>query len=372
MSSISSTKCILFFLSIFLITGCFNNKREEGENIKQQFLNDYQKELDRHSIIDTSSYKYIRLETNKKSSFGDIDKVIIDDDRIIILDRNIAKKVLMFDLDGNFICQIGKAGKGPDEFELIQDVDIDTDKKQVVLFDVSSRKLLFYNYNGDFIKNVQLDSYPGMTLGVISSNKYAFYLHRPVEKGEKQLLFYNSDGNFIDQKFDLKNRKVVFAMPDYFARQGNNLFFIPIFGDKLFRIQKDGKISEVFDFQISELMVTDDDKKDGESSGELLKLKKFFYFHSLAVANNGQFYCEMDYAARPFSIIGDLESDKLKIGGLLLGAGDMPGPILGSYKDYFIGSFHPNQHELKSLFPGATWADNQGILLFKFHNIFKQ
>ena len=102
-----------------------------------------------------SSYRYIKLQTNKESLVGNISKICIDDSILFILDRknNLA---LRFSDKGDFLGRIGQKGRGPGEFNGVYDMSLNYYKKEVCLLDLDGGKLIFYDYNGSFIKEQPL------------------------------------------------------------------------------------------------------------------------------------------------------------------------------------------------------------------------
>ena len=106
-------------------------------------------ELNIKSVPDTifSSYTYIPLETTEKCMLGQIEKIILCQDCFCILDRQNANAFL-FELDGRFRCKLGERGHGPGEHLDAWNIAYDENKEQIVLLDLSGRKLLHYDLNG--------------------------------------------------------------------------------------------------------------------------------------------------------------------------------------------------------------------------------
>lgn len=101
------------------------------------------------------NYKYIRLETNRICLIGHIDKLISDLTFLFVLDRQ-HNQVLKFDDNGKFLCKFGLIGKGPREFLETYDMTLNKDKKEMSILDLKGRKILIYDYNGRYIKEVPL------------------------------------------------------------------------------------------------------------------------------------------------------------------------------------------------------------------------
>jgi hypothetical protein len=60
----------------------------------------------------------IQLELTKDAVIGEINKIALCDSFIAVLDYEQARKLFLFSLQGKFIRQIGKLGKGPQEYAM--------------------------------------------------------------------------------------------------------------------------------------------------------------------------------------------------------------------------------------------------------------
>jgi hypothetical protein len=96
------------------------------------------------------SVSYIILETNPNCLIRHIMKVLKDDQLLFILDLD---KLLVFDITGKFINQIGTKGRGPGEYGDPFDFCINPVKKEVYVLDISINKILVFDYSGKVIKD---------------------------------------------------------------------------------------------------------------------------------------------------------------------------------------------------------------------------
>ncbi len=364
-------KLIILVICSLFIAGCSHNVSVNQKNeYRHILLNNYNKELNPNELFDTLSYRFIALETKKECVFGEISKVFIDNDLIFVLDKEFAKKAFIFNIEGKFITQVGKNGNGPNEYSNLQDIDIDKTNRQIILYDLNNWKILYYDYDGNFIKTIQFAEYPGMTICHISENTIASYLHTPVKRNKKQLLLFNEKGEIKNQYYSFVNKNIEFLMPDYFSKVNHEVFFIPIFYDKIYKIDSKSNITPILDFGISDLMVNDKDQKKYKSTNELLKLERFFDFEELVVNSKKEFFCKNTYNNKPFYIIGNLELSVITVGYPMFSYQNFPERPIGSWDDYFISTFHPYSFKHKSKFPEAKRDNNFGIQLFKLKSGF--
>ena len=149
------TLFVIFFISLFLIS-CNENKNVHNALHHAVFympsINPrYSERIQMTDFVD--SVTHIKLETTDESLIGDISLVLFLDSLLIIQD-NQTQSVFFFYKDGRFSHKIDRRGQGPGEYILLGRVMIDTDSQRIMIFDKESRKLIFYNLDGTFIKEI--------------------------------------------------------------------------------------------------------------------------------------------------------------------------------------------------------------------------
>jgi hypothetical protein len=90
---------------------------------------------------------------NSGELLGHISKVIIWDSILFVFDAHIAKKIAAYDLrnNGKFLYMLGRKGQGPGEFVRIADFTIDSATRQLLIIDHGSKRLSYFDLNGNFI-----------------------------------------------------------------------------------------------------------------------------------------------------------------------------------------------------------------------------
>ena len=116
-------------------------------------------DVTKENVVNYSDYfrtaKTIILETKKESLIGSITKCIAFDEKLFILDAYVAKALLVFDIDGKFIQQIGNIGRGPGEYQYIKDFTINEENKELYIL-ANVNELLKYKTNGTFLKSIPI------------------------------------------------------------------------------------------------------------------------------------------------------------------------------------------------------------------------
>ncbi len=207
-------KISFIVLSILFIISCKDksSKNSKKENLNRlKLINNYDKKIKANDVLDTLSYRFIPLETTDESIFGKIDKVLIDSNRIFVLDTHVAKQAFIFDIEGKFISKLGTKGQGPNEFLNIKGITIDRKEKNIILFDLGNWKLLYYTYDGDFVKSVKFKTYPGMSVSYIGNGLIATYSHDLKSNQGNQLLIFNEKGEVVSKKYPLRNKKLTYV-----------------------------------------------------------------------------------------------------------------------------------------------------------------
>ncbi len=149
-----------FLLPILcLLAGCRGGGKTEDRGIVD--LYSYKDDqIDYFALVDTTSYRVVKLETTEASLIGEISKVEVVGDRILVLDRMGSKTVMMFDLEGNFIRQIGRRGRGPGEYISAENFVLDHENGYIIVSDYGTPKQMFYDLDGRFIKDYRLSFLP--------------------------------------------------------------------------------------------------------------------------------------------------------------------------------------------------------------------
>jgi hypothetical protein len=139
-----------------LKTTDFRNLKVNSENIKTISIPSVignQKWIKASNLVD--SCFAIALETNNNNLIGTIDEIRIYNGNIFILDKRIAKAVFVFNMDGKYLRRIGKNGRGPGEYPRPDGFEIDKKNKELLISSTSIRKILRYDFEGNFLGNIK-------------------------------------------------------------------------------------------------------------------------------------------------------------------------------------------------------------------------
>jgi hypothetical protein len=151
-----------------------------------------------------SNISYIPLQTSPDCLIQELRKIEINESYIFVSEYS---RLLQFDRKGNFIRQIGSAGRGPGEYTVVFDFCIDDQKKEIFIISHSPYRLLKFDYEGVFKKSVNLPFRPGQ---VILKDKNSLMYHHVNSPGkdEPSWVLTNKDGNVISTMKNTLQRKV--------------------------------------------------------------------------------------------------------------------------------------------------------------------
>ena len=110
-----------------------------------------------YSDLDTifSSYKLIPLETSEEFLIGNIDRIIKCPGCYCIQDRENAN-VFIFEENGKFRCKLGNKGHARNEHLDAWSIAYDEKNEQIVMLDLTGRRLLSYDLMGNLKKVASL------------------------------------------------------------------------------------------------------------------------------------------------------------------------------------------------------------------------
>lgn len=197
---------------------------------------------------------YIPLETKEQCLIGSVDKLLLaEDDKFIVVDKDIASAIFIYDKSGSFIRQIGRRGLG--DFEYVTIGDVTYGYGYIYVWDNSRKNILKYSMEGDLVNTWDFN-YTAYSVCCIDEDVLAFccdytpnYL-LSMEDSSPSLLIY-----------DIKKQKIytdLFFDSDmsataYFSSL-NNLYlgnlYLPL-NDTIYKIDRE-KVNRKYVFQYSD------------------------------------------------------------------------------------------------------------------------
>jgi hypothetical protein len=197
--------------------------------------------------------KYIPLQETQVSLLSGVEKLDASSDYFFILDREM---LFQFKKNGTFTRQIGKKGKGPNEFSCF-DFDIDINNKVIYILDYFQDKIVKYNFEGQFIK-----SYHNPVTANEKSSTYRISYLKYLGNGQillstnsntlfPETYLFNEQTKVLKQLQKPENTKTTegsLILPNnkIFYNYDGELYCKHMFSDTIYHYSSDGKVSPHF------------------------------------------------------------------------------------------------------------------------------
>ena len=112
----------------------------------------------RKSSVDSIIEKidYIKLGKTGDVLVGQVTHLLFTPDHIIVGDADQAKAIFIFDRAGNSQAVISRLGRGPQEYMSLRTIFLTPDQQAIGIVDNSMKKLLYFDLQGNFIKKQDL------------------------------------------------------------------------------------------------------------------------------------------------------------------------------------------------------------------------
>jgi hypothetical protein len=243
--------------------------------------------------------KFVPLETTAQSIIGRTPRYEVTDEYIIVRNYNTPKQILMFDRKtGKFIREIGKYGRGPDEYLRFSFIPYDPEKK--VLYAVNSlRQLVEYDLSGKIVEIIKTPDYVGsgeviqlskhqMSFDIMMDNKvFIGYFINILGTENNKLALFTKDAvlkvfpNY--QALKTMSHGVMGLMDDNhtFYRHDNKIYYLEVFSDTLFQLTSNSLIPRYY-FKMGKYNVT----WQINATVDHVKLGDYFYMRDINENNN--------------------------------------------------------------------------------------
>jgi hypothetical protein len=183
--------------------------------------------------------RYVPLETTEKSFLQGVNKVLLHRDHLFVSDN---QRVMQFDVQGNFIRQVGRIGHGPGEYSGSIRFTVNAQHDEVVVCMTGPRRVLRYDaatgaFKGDFGLGFlvsDLLAFPGGNLAFFSREISGSF--GPLEINE--VIITDAHGMVADSVANPgreSNRTNSAGYASVFAHQ-DDLFYVYNYRDTLWRI----------------------------------------------------------------------------------------------------------------------------------------
>ena len=242
----STQKVILYLTCLLLFISCGNKNSKVYKNTDGYISLVFEEQSSSIFFSDSifGKTEMTPLETTDDCLVGQSPELKSDDNYFFILDYQ-QEFILRFDKSGKFINQIGRRGGGPEEYNGIEDYDIDCNTKVVEIL-ASFGPILRYKYDGTFISSMKIDGFANSFIK--TGNTYWINHGMGEMAGDGRLVKVSEDGTVVEKYLPFKGDWATVS-EQCFSRSGDMISFKELFSNSVYRITDDGPIETmVIDF----------------------------------------------------------------------------------------------------------------------------
>lgn len=351
------------------IDNCINSSEAITIDVDNVFGNDNRIFLD--DMLDTICF--LPLETNEKSIFGKIKKLIVTDNRVYIFDYN--EELLIFDINGKFVSKIMR-GQGPGELIRVGDFTFDDESGQLIVFDLPYY-FKFYDINGRYIsdKKIPLFCHEFCTC----NDGYVFFQpsfinHHLGEDAHRALMITNKNMEIKMKGVSLCESDLIRSKP-YILKSENKIMVSQVANDTIFEVSSSSIMARY-------ILKYDKHRVDISDIEEVENTDKYYQSSGYMENCHTQIFTFTSFKQGPYYVIRDKRTGKA-IGGKRFGSHcdvvPLCFPAISVYNDYFVTDMQPekgmhftsnaiSEADNKKL-EGLTEEDNPVLVFYKYKEI---
>lgn len=332
------------------------------------------------------------LQLSSRELIGEINSIFFYDNKIYILDKYLAKKVFIFDMEGGLIKIIDSQGGGPGEYLGLGDISIDEYKNELIVSDCLYPKFLHYNLSGDFIcetKTVANFTFMPYDNDVIFNS--LAYKQMESYSGKYSALLACKDSIVSRSGFSYYPIQKDVAMEiSFFKNTSKELLYIPLLCDTIYQLLSDTsyRAKYVVDQDRSLWNKRDEDLPNDEMGRAVvlnnytalgrpfLENNDFCYFsmkegYDRRILQRPYFYNKKNKSVYYFDFGKFFDRDSPFKNGLFIVANPM-----NVYNDYFVAPFDPASMPVDAkilnksylnLIESADENTNLALVFYKFN-----
>jgi hypothetical protein len=183
-------------------------------------------------VVDIGEGRLIELETTDASLLYEISNLCFLNDKFVVLSR---ETVCVFDNNGKFLFNVGQRGQGPNEYTYLSNIFIKDGL--IYLFDSMAKKLLLFDENGNFVSSVKLN--PDYPISDFFPLENGDYVAKTMFQGDHQKVsiasIWDKDFNFVRT---IEGRSVTTGMTvkNNFSQYKDQILYWETLNDTVFAI----------------------------------------------------------------------------------------------------------------------------------------
>lgn len=195
------------------------------------------------------SVSFIRLSNKKEAFVTAVDQVQFADSMLFVRDTYGTGTVKAFRMNGEYLHQMGRKGRGPGEY--IEPTYMEVVGDMLAVYDQFNREIFFYDFSGKFVRSREFP-FLFMKFHVFDDNNYLIHTISSDNNRDKTVLGY--DLFFCDSLDNVTNRgfyrkkdtyENIINNHNFFAKNGV-VYYHPIYNDTIYSLTADGTVKVEF------------------------------------------------------------------------------------------------------------------------------
>lgn len=266
----------IFYGMMFMLVlaGCRNNAQMTGVPEK---IVEIPGEIQTSFYDNVADYGVLHLETTDESLISQVEKIRIHNGMVYILNGGSNANLLCFDNNGRFVRKIGRRGRGPKEYIELWNFEIDPIRNELLLLDNEGQKILVFDLNGDFRREVKIP-YAAECVGRLPDGNFI------LSCTGSQLMFNDyyvivicdEEGRMLERhiKNEIKSSVFLAAKDMMTVMDDGSISLMPQYHNMVYRITDEG-VSSDLGFEIpGETIAVDNFDQDFAGLGDFLDAHK--------------------------------------------------------------------------------------------------
>lgn len=340
MDKIIFTVLIVFFTFCILFGGC-KNRTNDNDFVNSEYeVEKIEVNIDKSIILenlDSIEVKdIIKLEVDKKMPLGTIDKVIVTNDRVFVLDRTYSKFLFVYNRKGELLWKIGYKGRGPGEYlNGPKDFVVDESNKSITVFESEIKALFTYNWEGELTNTKLLEkTWP---YSFFKTDSTFYFAYKTVDKDSHLLRIQDANENTLFKYKRLDRKRDLVADNSFFSTP-KNTYFVEDYNNEVVVLKENG-IKKILDFDFGKNSIQKDflTKYQGSEFIEKALANEKATNISQIVETEQLFAFQVIFKKAKFQIVYN-KDDGNYLTGIVLNNGNLPTSVDASYDNFLVSS----------------------------------
>ncbi|MEG1729554.1 MAG: 6-bladed beta-propeller [Bacteroidaceae bacterium] len=342
-------KISTFIVLMISLSSCVSDKTIESSSkyVTMVKPTTTEEEIPFDSIVE--SYRYVQLETSPKCLIGEVEQLLLEDDRIYV----VSNGVYCFNKAGKFLFSVDKKGRGPGEFVTINSVSLSNGR--LYIHDCGERKVLSFNSKTGVFAGEKAIPYPVPRLYVADST---YIVDRSeftstLVKNDERFYICNQDSPEKAAEAFFPEKKDKILILGQLTTCDGGKFYTDYYNNKAYKITKMG-VEPYFELSIEKgRSLTDKEKelliKDRQISNTSIRDKKRIFGMTHTLECKDFIFAQYSYGDQPAYIFFDKSTKKERIFEYTKSKGHQwpPVDVSASQGDYFCSIISAGNVALK-------------------------